>query len=122
MIPPRSYKKVEDKIQAECVLWFNQEFKDLRWTGCVHVPNGGTDKIANSTGTAKGVVRGWPDLQILPGDGKIIYIEMKQPGKKPDPDQVKVHEDLRRRGYKVYVCDNLEDFKKLCYEILEIKP
>lgn len=117
--PARNYKKIEDKIQSECVLWFNKEFAHLRWTGIVHIPNGGQrNKFEAMGGTALGVVAGWPDLQILPGNGKVVYVEMKKPGGKPSAIQVKIHEDLVARGYEVYVCDNFDDFKTLTYKIL----
>lgn len=57
--------------------------------------------------TSPGVV-GVPDrLVLLPG-GRIILVELKAPGKKPRPIQVKVIEKIRSLGFRVEVIDNKE--------------
>lgn len=48
---------------------------------------------------------GMPDRLVLFPDGKIGFVEVKAPGKKPRPLQVKRHQQLRRLGFKVYVLD-----------------
>lgn len=54
---------------------------------------------------------GWagaPDrLVLLPG-GKIIFVELKAPGKRPRPLQLKRHEELRQLGFHVEVIDSPE--------------
>lgn len=50
---------------------------------------------------------GWPDRICLFPDGKAGFVEVKAPGKKPRPLQVKRHKQLRLLGYKVYVLDNI---------------
>jgi len=54
---------------------------------------------------------GWsgaPDrLVLLPG-GKIIFVELKAPGRKPRPLQLKRHEELRQLGFHVEVIDSPE--------------
>jgi hypothetical protein len=48
---------------------------------------------------------GMPDrMTLLPG-GRIIFIEVKAPGKKPRPLQELRHRQLRKLGFKVYVMD-----------------
>ena len=51
---------------------------------------------------------GMPDRLVLMPHGKMFFAEMKAPGQKPRPVQVKRHEMLRNLGFKVYVVDNLE--------------
>ena len=51
---------------------------------------------------------GMPDRLVLMPKGKIFFAEMKAPGQKPRPVQVKRHEMLRNLGFKVYVVDSLE--------------
>lgn len=51
---------------------------------------------------------GMPDRLVLMPKGKMFFAEMKAPGQKPRPVQVKRHEMLRNLGFKVYVVDNLE--------------
>ncbi len=51
---------------------------------------------------------GMPDRLVLMPQGKMFFAEMKAPGQKPRPVQVKRHEMLRNLGFKVYVVDSLE--------------
>lgn len=51
---------------------------------------------------------GMPDrIALFPG-GRIAFIEVKAPGKKPRPLQLHRHEQFRRLGFQVYVLDGLE--------------
>ena len=60
---------------------------------------------------------GMPDrLVLLPG-GKIGFVEVKAPGKKPRPLQVARHGLLRRLGFKVYVLDTPEQIGGILDEI-----
>lgn len=52
---------------------------------------------------------GMPDRLALLGDGKIGFVEVKAPGQKPRPLQLKRHAMLRRLGYQVFVLDAMED-------------
>lgn len=51
---------------------------------------------------------GWPDRLCLLPDGKAGFVEVKSPGKKPRPLQLKRHRQLRRLGFPVYVLDEIE--------------
>lgn len=51
---------------------------------------------------------GMPDRLILLADGKMGFVEVKAPGKKPRPLQLKRHAMLRRLGYQVFVLDSIE--------------
>lgn len=49
---------------------------------------------------------GMPDrLVLLPG-GRLGFVEVKAPGKRPRPLQLARHRLLRRLGFKVYVLDD----------------
>ena len=49
---------------------------------------------------------GVPDrLALLPG-GRMAFVEVKAPGKKPRPLQLARHRQLRQLGFKVYVMDD----------------
>lgn len=51
---------------------------------------------------------GVPDrICVLPG-GRIVFVELKAPGKQPTALQVRVHEMLRRLGAEVHVIDSKE--------------
>ncbi len=62
-------------------------------------------------------MNGLPDRLVLLPDGKMFFAELKAPGKKPRPEQVRVHESLRRLGFKVYVIDNRAAVKEILNEI-----
>lgn len=51
---------------------------------------------------------GMPDRIVLMAGGKIAFVEVKAPGKKPKPLQVKRHKLLRALGFRVYVLDSFE--------------
>jgi len=59
----------------------------------------------------KFVSPGWagaPDrLVLLPG-GRLVFVELKAPGRKPRPLQLKRHEELLALGFDVVVVDSLE--------------
>lgn len=52
--------------------------------------------------------KGLPDRVFL-GHGKVVFIEYKQPGKKPTLLQEKVHKQFREHGVEVYVCTSVEE-------------
>lgn len=58
---------------------------------------------------------GFPDRLVLLPKGKMAFVEMKAPGKKPKPMQCFRHFSLRCLGYRVYVIDS----EKKIYEALE---
>lgn len=51
---------------------------------------------------------GMPDRLLLLPEGKMGFVELKAPGKKPRVLQEKRHRDLRNLGYRVYVLDKAE--------------
>ena len=48
---------------------------------------------------------GMPDRLVLLPDGKIAFVEVKSPGQKPRPLQIRRHEQLRKLGFPVFVLD-----------------
>lgn len=51
---------------------------------------------------------GMPDRIVLLPGGKIVFVELKAPGKKPRALQIRRHEELRRLGFQVLVLDDPE--------------
>ena len=62
-------------------------------------------------------VNGYPDRIILVKIGRVAFVEVKAPGKKPRPIQVKRIKQLRELGFKVYVLDNKKDIPNIIDEI-----
>ena len=60
---------------------------------------------------------GMPDrLVLLPG-GRMGYVELKAPGKKPSALQLARHRLFRRLGFKVYVIDEINQIDSVLEEI-----
>lgn len=70
--------------------------------------------------------RGAPDRLVMlpaydtkvPGgriehDDQTIWVELKAPGEKPEPHQLREHERMRRMGQRVEVIDSIESVQKL---------
>jgi hypothetical protein len=58
-------------------------------------------------------MQGLPDrLVLLPG-GKVVFIELKSPGKKMRPVQVKRKRQLEGLGFLVYCIDHVEQIEKV---------
>ena len=60
---------------------------------------------------------GVPDrLVLLPG-GKVGFVEVKAPGKKPRPLQVRRISQIRKLGFPVFVVDGMEQIEEVLQTI-----
>ena len=60
---------------------------------------------------------GMPDrLVILPG-GRMAFVEVKAPGKKPRPLQISRHKMVKRLGCRVFVLDDISEIKMILREM-----
>jgi Holliday junction resolvase len=55
---------------------------------------------------------GYPDTLCLRG-GEAVFIEWKQPGKKPEPLQLYRHQKLKEQGFKTLVVTDLKQLQSL---------
>lgn len=60
---------------------------------------------------------GMPDRLVLLPYGKLAFVEVKAPNKKPRPLQISRHEMLRRLGFEVYVLDDIKQIGGILDEI-----
>lgn len=60
---------------------------------------------------------GIPDRLVLLPFGKIAFVEVKAPNKKPRPLQKARHRLLQKLGFKVYVLDDAEQIGGIIDEI-----
>ncbi len=62
---------------------------------------------------------GVPDRIVMLPDGKMGFVELKAPGKKPRPIQVRRIQQMRKMGFKVFVIDGVEQIGSVLDEIGE---
>ncbi len=99
-MPSRPLGPLESKLEKDCIEFANANrclFKKLQGVGW----------------------NGFPDRTLLVPGGGIYFFELKRKGKKPRPDQLNVHRELKRYGQSVFVVDDIEDFKKIVIGILK---
>lgn len=51
---------------------------------------------------------GAPDRVVMLPDGRLLWIELKAPGKTPSPVQLREHAKMARCGQHVHVIDSME--------------
>ena len=83
-------KKIEDKLKREVKL------------------RGGLCLKFTSPGTV-----GVPDRIVLFSGGKLLFVEVKAPGKKLRPIQVKRKKELEGLGFKVLVIDSYKGIEEV---------
>lgn len=66
--------------------------------------------------TSPGIV-GVPDRLCLLHQGRILFVEVKAPGEKLRPIQIKRKKQLEQLGFKVFVLDSEEKIKEVINEI-----
>ena len=66
--------------------------------------------------TAPGI-NGVPDRLVLLPNGKIAFVEIKAPGRKMRPQQVRRKRQLEELGFSVYCLDGIEQIGGIIDEI-----
>ncbi len=104
----------EETLQSQCIQWANNTYKELRFWGIMHIPNGGLRTTFDQRKSkALGIRKGFPDLQIILPSGKIFFIEMKKLKGVQSEKQKECQVWLEERGFEYYKIDNREDFEAL---------
>ena len=60
---------------------------------------------------------GMPDRIVLMPGGRLAFVEVKAPGKKPRPLQEARHKNLRELGFTVYTLDDKDQIGGILDEI-----
>jgi hypothetical protein len=76
------------------------EVRKVQWIG----RNGAPDRLVMLPGTGN-----WPHNQHW----QTLWIELKAPGQKPRPNQLREHEKMRAMGQRVMVIDSIEGVEEL---------
>jgi hypothetical protein len=116
-----SIMELEDKIQHDCVMWFDDKFPQYRGL-LYHNYNNPPNKVRGAVLKGMGLRKGVPDLFFaLPINGKPgFYIEMKKPKGTLEPEQRKYRDRLKKVGYSWELCRSLEEFKKIITKYLDL--
>lgn len=61
---------------------------------------------------------GVPDRILLFQGGRVAFVEVKAPGKKPRPVQIAMHRVLTGLGFRVFVLDDVNQIEVILNEIL----
>jgi hypothetical protein len=61
--------------------------------------------------------RGYPDRIILLPGARVVWVELKKTGEKPEPLQLKRHRELRALGFEVYVSDSADAVDLIIEEV-----
>ena len=56
--------------------------------------------------------RGVPDRLFVTPTGTVMFLEVKAPGKQPNPLQIREMHKLRERGVAVFWCDSVDECKE----------
>jgi hypothetical protein len=98
--------RAEDQIQRAVVHWIRAACPG---TIVFHVPNGGKRSKAEA-GIFKGlgVLAGVPDLIIL-WPGRCAGLELKAPGKKPEPAQERIGQQMLEQGHLWGWADDIDE-------------
>lgn len=119
----RSHHSNEGKIQAECVIWFNNTYPQFRKT-LFHVPNendrADSNIIQGAMRKSLGVVPGVADLILLVPRGShgALCIEMKDEKGVQRPAQKEWQAIVENLGYRYEICRSLEQFKEIVNDYL----
>ena len=107
----------EDKIQSECVRWFNNTYclKHHNPRGIIFsVPNGGTrnDKEAMVL-KATGLLAGVSDLILILPNSRILFIEFKTETGTQSIAQKEFESRVTALGYVYVLVRSIDEFKSL---------
>ena len=111
--------KTESQHQAALIKWFWNTYKEYRGL-LYHNFNNPRNKIQGAQLVAMGLIKGNPDLTLAvskKGFGA-LYLELKKPGEKPRPEQLKQMERLKNAGNLVKWADNAEEAASIIYNYL----
>ena len=108
----------EDQIQAECVLWFSQNYPKDRGM-LFAVPNGRERSWRDAVMLkATGVIPGVADLCLVTYGGNTLWLECKTPWGQQSADQVSWQKKVEDRGHFYYIFKSLDEFKAIIWQTI----
>jgi len=108
----------EERIQRNCVTYFNLKYRNLVGLLCCNL-NNSKDKKTGGRNKALGVVAGRSDL-VFYYKQRAYHIEVKQQGKKQSKVQVAWQKTIEYQGFQYFLIYSIDDFIKLIEEIVDV--
>jgi hypothetical protein len=102
---------MENKIQNEIVLWWNEN-KPTQRKMLFAVNNNSHNAIKGAMMKSLGVVNGVSDL-ILVLPNKVLFIEIKTATGKQSPHQIEFQKQIESNGFEYHIIKSLIEFKTL---------
>lgn len=85
------------------------EVRKVKWIG----RNGAPDRLVMLSATMDSVNFKTDPPSIRPGRASTTWVELKAPGVKTEPHQLREHERMRKMGQRVVVIDSIEGVEEL---------
>lgn len=106
--------KSESALQQQIFNWYNNNYclKNMKNRGLIFsIPNGGTRNIMEAmTLKATGLLKGASDLIVILPNGKLIFVELKQPKGIQSTEQKDFESRVILLGFEYHIVKSLEDF------------
>jgi hypothetical protein len=97
----------EHTLQRDCAAWLGEHLRlDVAWTS---VDAATRSAVEGQQKKARGVHKGWPDMQFVPPGGVLHAIELKRGAGRLSPAQRALLSRLAANGSAVAVCRSLAD-------------
>ncbi|MEN8123447.1 MAG: VRR-NUC domain-containing protein [Bacteroidota bacterium] len=107
----------EDRLQQECVMWFNNKYPELRGT-LFSVPNGGTRNAREAMKMKQtGLYPGVSDLLFM-HKGVTTCFELKTSVGKQSDNQKKWQKVIEEQHFKYFLIRELDLFKEIVNSII----
>lgn len=116
--PKKPRQDIEGPIQEAIVTFIYATVRGVVVQHCKNEINRSGKSIAKEIAKAilRGLRKGFPDLLVLLPGGRVVFLEVKAPGNYPDPDQRKLHEEMRALGHQVAVVRGIDDVRAVFSE------
>ncbi len=106
--------KSESALQQQIFNWYNNNYclKNMVNRGMIFsIPNGGTRNIMEAmTLKATGLLKGASDLIVILPNGKLMFVELKQPKGIQSIDQKDFENRVKILGFEYHIIKSLEEF------------
>jgi hypothetical protein len=106
--------KSESALQQQIFNWYNNNYclKNLVNRGMIFsIPNGGTRNIMEAmTLKATGLLKGASDLVVILPNGKLMFVELKQPKGIQSIDQKNFENRVKILGFEYHIIKSLDEF------------